>query len=193
MAVCVYLGVNRDLSGEPSAMIMLLDKPVNIANHSCEHIEVQIYGFDRTMAPEGKGTIKVELTSGYQYWKQLYEDKAEYNREKEKVANQVIELLEKRFPGIKEQVETADVTTLVTWERYIGGTHGWFNFPKRDFKFSIIGDSSSRYETLPGLGNFYFAGVWVTMMGALFSNADSGKKIIKRICREDGKKFRSEI
>ena len=51
-------GVNRDLSYEPSALIMLLDKPVAIANHENKSLEMQIYGFDKTMAPQGKGVIK---------------------------------------------------------------------------------------------------------------------------------------
>jgi len=42
---------------------------------------------------------------------------------------------------------------------------------------------------LPGLSNFYFVGAWATSTGALFSNANSGKKVIKAICPEDGKKF----
>jgi phytoene dehydrogenase-like protein len=191
MAVNVFLGVNRDLSKEPSAMVMLLQQPVTIANHQCESLEMQIFGFDKTMAPEGKGVIKVELTSGYAYWKQLYPDKQKYKEEKEKVAAQVIELLESHFPGIKNQVEVIDVTTLATWERFMGGTHGWFNFPNRKMNFSITGASSGKnYEaTLPGLSNFYMVGAWATMIGALFMNSMSGKKIINTICKQDKKKF----
>ena len=33
-AVHVFLGVNRDLSGEPSSLVMLLDEPVTIAGHA---------------------------------------------------------------------------------------------------------------------------------------------------------------
>jgi len=191
MAVNVYLGVNRDLSKEPSAMIMLLPKPVTIADHECESLEMQIYGFDKSMAPEGKGVIKVELTSGYGYWKQLYKDKQKYKDEKQKVASQVIELLEAHFPGLKNQVEVVDVTTLATWERFMGGTHGWANFPNRKMNLSITGPSyGKKFEnTLPGLANFYLVGAWVTTIGALFMNAHSGKKIVQEICKQDKKKF----
>jgi phytoene dehydrogenase-like protein len=191
MAVHVFLGVKRDLSNEPSAMIMLLEKPEIIAGHQCESVETQIYGFDTSMAPVNKGTIKVELVSGYAYWKNLYSDRPKYEEAKQKVAQQVIAILEKRFPGIKEQVEVVDVPTLVTWERFMGGTHGWTNFPNRIFKFSLFsGSSDKHYETtLPGLSNFYFTGVWATMMGALFMNALSGKKTIQTICKKDGRPF----
>ena len=191
-AVDVFLGVNRDLSQEPSSLVLLLEQPVTIANHKYESIEAQLYGFDKTMAPTGKGTIKVELNASYAYWKNLYEnDREKYKQEKQRVAEQVIEILEGHFNGIKGQVEVIDVATLMTWERYMGGSQGWFNLPNRKFDFSIKGDpSDKKYKmTLPGLSNFYFVGVWATMMGSLFHNANSGKKIILRICKKDGKKF----
>ncbi|MDH4067960.1 MAG: NAD(P)/FAD-dependent oxidoreductase [Dehalococcoidia bacterium] len=194
-AVNVCLGINRDLSGEPSSLVLLLDQPVTIANHPYENIEVQVYGFDRSMAPAGKGTIKVELWASYSYWKQLYDtDREKYKLEKQRVAEQVIEILESHFHGIKNQVEVIDVYTLMTWERYMGGTQGWFNLPNRKLDFSMKEDPSDRKfkTTLPGLANFYFVGVWASMMGALASNANSGKAIIRRICKKDGKRFKGQ-
>jgi len=191
-AVSVFLEVNRDLSNEPSSLIILLDQPVTIANHRYESIEAQLYGFDKTMAPTGKGVIKVELSARYAYWKQIYnDDKEKYRQEKKKVAEQVIVILENHFHGITNQVEVIDVATLMTWERYIGGSHGWFNFPNRKFDFSIKADPLDKKfkMTLPGLSNFYFVGVWVTMMGSLFHNANSGKTVIRHICKKDNKKF----
>jgi phytoene dehydrogenase-like protein len=191
-AVAVFLGVTRDLSSEPSSLTMLLDKPVTMANHEYESIEMQLYGFDKTMAPAGKGVIKVELSASYAYWKQLYDNKEIYKQEKQKVAEQVISILENHFHGITNQVEVIDVATLMTWERYMGGSQGWFNLPNREFDFSMKADpSDKRFKmTLPGLSNFYFVGVWVTMMGSLFHNANSGKAVIRRICAKDGRKFK---
>ena len=195
MAVDVFLGLNRDLSREPSSLIMLLEQPVTIGNHKHESIEAQLYGFDKRMAPAGKGTIKVELPASYAYWKRLYnEDKEKYKEEKQRVAEQVIEILERHLPGIRNQVEVTDVSTLMTWERYIGGSQGWFNLPNRKFDFSVRQDPTDKKfkTTLPGLSHFYFVGVWVTMMASLFNNADSGKRTIRRICQNDGRKFKSE-
>lgn len=195
-AVDVFLGVNRDLSGEPSSLVLLLDPPVTIANHKYESIEAQLYGFDRSMAPAGKGTIKVELTASYAYWKQLYDgDREKYKQEKQKVAEQVIEILESHFRGMKNQVEVIDVSTLMTWERYMGGTQGWFNLPNRKLDFSMREDISDKKfkTTLPGLSNFYFVGIWATAMGSLAHNATSGKTIIRRICQKDGKEFRAQL
>jgi phytoene dehydrogenase-like protein len=194
-AVNVCLGINRDLAGEPSSLVLLLDQPVTIANHKYDSVEAQLYGFDISMAPTGKGTIKVELPASYAYWKQLYNvDREKYKQEKQRVAEQVIEILESHFHGIENQVEVIDVYTLMTWERYMGGTQGWFNFPNRKLDFSMKEDLSDKKfkTTLPGLANFYFVGVWATMMGSLFHNANSGKTIIRRICKKDGKEFRAQ-
>jgi len=191
-AVDVFLGVNRDLTNEPSSLVLLLEPPVTIAGHLYESIEAQFYGFDKTMAPAGKGTIKVELTASYSYWKQLYDENREkYKQEKANAAAQVIEVLNSRFPGIKDQVEVIDVSTLITWERYMGGTQGWFNLPNRKLDFSIREDLSDKKfkTTLPGLSHFYFVGVWASNMGSLAHNANSGKMIIRRICKQDGKRF----
>jgi phytoene dehydrogenase-like protein len=187
-AVMVFLGVDRDLSGEPSALIMLLDKPVEIAGHTYDSMELQTYGFDRTMAPEGKGVIKVEMTSSYKHWRDLYEDRDRYKEEKSMVADTVIELLENHFTGIKGQVEVVDVTTLMTWERYMGGTHGFNNMPNK--KMNIAASLFGKWTaTLPGLSGFYLTGQWATQAGALPGNAGSGKDTIAAICKEDGKRF----
>ena len=194
-AVDVFLGVNRDLSGEPSSLVLLLDQPVTMANHKYEEIDTQLYGFDKHMAPAGKGTIKVELTASYSYWKKLYdEDREKYKQEKQKVAEQVIEILEGHFRGIKNQVEFVDVCTLLTWERYMGGTQGWFNLPNRKLDFSMKEDLTDKKfkTTLPGLSNFYFVGIWATAMGSLAHNATSGKTIIRRICKKEGREFKTQ-
>jgi hypothetical protein len=43
--------------------------------------------------------------------------------------------------------------------------------------------------TLPRLSSFYLVGTWATSVGALFSNAMSGRTDIKSICKRDGKRF----
>jgi phytoene dehydrogenase-like protein len=188
----VFLGVNRDLSAEPSALVMLLDQPATISGHKCDSLEMQIYGFDKTMAPPGKGVIKVELVSKYSYWKALAADRQKYEDEKQRVAEQVIAILERHFPGIKGQVETVDVPTQMTWERYMGGTHGFANFPNRKATIWSGLKGAGGDMTLPGLAGFYFVGVWASLAGSLFGNALSGRRAIQAICKREGKQFRAK-
>jgi phytoene dehydrogenase-like protein len=191
MTLQVFLGVNRDLSGEPSALVQLLDEPIEVAGQSEDSLETQIYGFDPTMAPAGKGVVKVDLSTSYSYWKNLYADRSRYDEEKQRVADTIIDALDRtRFPGIKGQVEMVDVPTLMTWERYVGGTHGWLSFPSR--KIGAMDMLFNKgYATLPGLSNCYLVGSWATGIGSLFNNALSGRKAIAAICGGEGKTFRS--
>jgi len=75
----------------------------------------------------------------------------------------------------------------------MGGSQGYFNLPKRNFEFTIGDDSSDRKfkTTLPGLSNFYFVGVWATNVSSLPDNANSGRRIIRRICKKDGREFKA--
>ncbi len=189
-SVHVFLGVRRDLSAEPSAMIMLLDEPVEIAGHRCETLEMQIFGFDKTMAPAGKGVIKAELFSDYSYWKPLENDRARYEDEKARAADLTIGVLERRFPGLRAQVETIDVPTQLTWERYMGGTRGFANMPTKKVSVWAGMRGTGGDLTLPGLENFYFAGVWASMAPSLFGNALSGRVAIKAICRRLKRPFK---
>ncbi len=189
-AVQVFLGVNRDLSREPNSMILLLGEPVTLANHECREMELQLYGFDPSMAPAGKGVIKVELSSRYSYWKRLGADHEAYAAAKQELADRVIDVLEHRyFTGLRRQVEVIDVATLLTWERFVGGTMGLGMYPSKKTSIAAGMLSNAMTTTLPGLRDFYFAGTWATNAGALFMNAQSGKRVVQAICRRDGRRF----
>ncbi len=46
--------------------------------------------------------------------------------------------------------------------------------------------------TLPGLSHFYMVGQWATSAGSLFSNALSGRVVIKTLCKQQGKRFTTQ-
>ena len=189
-AVMVFLGVKRDLTSYPSALILLLEQPETIGGQECEYLHLQLYGFDNSMAPAGKGVIKVELHGRPAYFSGEHNDSAAYQAKKNYIAEQVITLLDRQFPGLRQDVEVVDVATLRTWERYMGGTLGHNNYPHKyqspadirqtlDFMLGL-----NRTFTLPGLQNFFFTGQWVTSMGSLFSNALTGKTVVQKICKQ---------
>ena len=105
------------------------------------------------------------------------------------VADKVIDKLEKRFPGIKDQIEVLDVATPVTYERYTGnwkGSYmGWMYPVKKKIKFMK--------RILPGLKDFYMAGQWVFMGGGVPGAIMSGRHLIQIICKKDKKKFISTV
>ncbi len=115
------------------------------------------------------------------------------NERQDEGGTRVIDLLEEYyFSGLRRQVEVIDVSTLLTWERYTGGTKGLGIYPNK--KTGVLGSifGKSQSDTLPGLASFRFAGTWATGGGALFMNALSGKRTIASLCKEDRIRFQTK-
>ncbi|MGZ7132126.1 MAG: phytoene desaturase family protein [Halobacteriota archaeon] len=193
MTVHASFGVNRDISDEPHALVLFLEKPITVMDEEVDRLDVELTSHDASMAPPGKGVIKVVLNSSYAYWKSLYQTYDVYEKEKQHLAETLAGALEIRFPGFKEQIEVVDVATPMTFERYTGA---WQGFQARapieglgDFLNFLRGKGWCR--TLPGLKNFYMIGQWAGDFG-LANAATSGRNLIKSICKSDGKRFRSE-
>ena len=108
-----------------------------------------------------------------------------YKLAKEQIADKVIAILDKRFPGLASQVEMRDIATPMTYERYTGNWQssyqGWLTTTK------TMGMRMSK--NLPGLKNFYMAGQWVEVGGGLPAVAMSGRNVTQIICKKDKKPF----
>jgi phytoene dehydrogenase-like protein len=190
-AVHVSLGVARDLSHEPHTIVLLLDEPITAAGQTHERLTVEHFCFDPAMAPPNKSTVKVYLESAYDYWKDLYAERERYRAEKEQVASAVIEQLEHRFPGLREQIEMVDVATPVTTERFTGnrrGTQAWL--PEKGAMRVLLKGMS---RTLPGLEGFYMVGQWAGAMGGLPTVAAMGRNLVRLLCKRDGRPFATTV
>ncbi|MFC2069784.1 phytoene desaturase family protein [Chloroflexota bacterium] len=186
--VYIGLGVARKFDDVPPSLngfTFPLEKPVTIAGKELKELNVLFDNHDPTLAPEGKTVVKVMLNTDYDYWEKLYKEPERYKAEKEQIADTVIALLDKRFPGLSDQVEMSDVATPMTWVRYTGnwkGSYeGWMITPKT---FMMEMD-----KTLPGLKNFYMAGQWVNPGGGMSTAVMSGSHTIQIICKRDKRPF----
>ncbi len=183
----VSLGVNRDLSAEPHWAFHLLDEPVVIAGEERREIDVKNYCFDPSLAPAGKSAVIVMLPTKYSYWQRIYGRRL-YDTEQTQVSNEVLDVLERIYPGIRSQVEVVDEATPLSYERYTGNwqgaSTGWLL--TRDTMVSMI---QGLEKTLPGLSNFYMAGQWVEPGGSVPIVAMSGRNAIQIICHADGRPF----
>jgi hypothetical protein len=81
------------------------------------------------------------------------------------------------------------VPTQLTWERFMGGTHGFANMPNKKATIWSGLRGAGGDLTLPGLEHFYFAGVWSSLAGSLFGNALSGKRAVSAACKKEGKRL----
>jgi phytoene dehydrogenase-like protein len=184
----VSFGVARKFDDYPRAIILFLEQPLTVDRGAkCEGVMVRIFSFDPTLAPEGKTMITAMIvTREYDYWDNLKRTAPEqYKTEKNRIAEEVLELLEKRFGDVRSKVEMTDVSTPATFVRYTsnwkGSFEGWLRTPRVEF--------GGMRKTLPGLDNLYMAGHWVEPGGGLPVALKSGRNVAQIICEKDKKKF----
>jgi phytoene dehydrogenase-like protein len=189
--ILVSLGIARTFDTESHLVRFPLPAPISVADGSCfERMEAHVYNYDPTLAPPGKTVVTVTLyTRNHAYWTELRDrDRKAYQAAKDKLARQVIERLDARFGGIKENVEVVDVATPATFIRYTrnwqGSYQGWY--PSSDLL-----TAKPLSKTLPGLERFYMIGQWVEPGGGLPIVAQAGRNVAQMVCKRDGKRFRS--
>lgn len=186
--VYISIGINRKLNELPPSLgglLFPLKEPIIVAGKEEKSICVRSYTFDPTLTSEGKELLVVQFDSDYDQWRRLYDERERYKAEKERIAREVIDRLEKRFGGIADAVEMIDVATPVTWERYTGNWRGAYEGWMMDEE-SFTG---SMEKALPGLDRFYMAGQWVNPGGGIPTAVMSGNHTVQLICKRDRRKF----
>lgn len=184
----ISLGVDRSFGDMPVGVggeVFPLEQPATIARKTWDWFAPHAYNYDASRAPEGKTLVRVMLASDYKYWRNLKKyDPRRYKTEQEVVADQVIGVLDRRYPGLADQVEMCDVATPVSFERYTGNWQGsylgWLSTPQMG--------AVRMSKTLPGLANFYMIGTWVKD-GGLAMAATSGRHVTQIICHQDERPF----
>jgi phytoene dehydrogenase-like protein len=184
----ISLGVKREFKKDPHTLCLPLEKPLAVdPETSRDYLGVRIFNFDPTLAPKGKTVISVILTTyNDHYWTSLRKDNpAKYRDEKKRLADSVIDALERRFGSVKKNIEMIDVSTPATVIRYTnnwkGSLEGWLLDPQ-------VGFSQMKKE-LKGLANFYMAGQWVQPGGGVPGALISGRQLAQLICHRDRKEF----
>jgi phytoene dehydrogenase-like protein len=187
----VSLGVARDLRGEPPMVTRVLGSPIAVDPETkIEHLGFRFFHFDPTFAPAGKTAVTSILpTRNYAYWTDLRRNApTAYYAAKNRISETVIGVLDRRMPGIREAIETVDVSTPATVIRYTGNwrgsQEGWLFKP---------GDAMRMLpNSLPGLKRFIMVGQWIMPGGGLPSGPMTARPTVKAICRQDGVRFTVE-
>ena len=192
--VQVSLGVDRDFSGEPHRVVFPLDEPLEIGGEVRERMCLKHLSFDPSMAPAGKSVLELMFACDYEPWAALAEDRAAYDAEKKRIADEVIARIEERYPGLTDQVEVVDVTTPLTYERYTsnwkGSMEGWL--VTTGVLAQLVRGKTMR-KTLPGLDGFYMVGHWVEPGGGVPAAALSGRNATQLICHARKRPFRTSV
>ena len=177
-------GVKRDMKNEFPLNTFVLEKPLVIGNEKIETMLVRILNYSGHFAPQGKTVLQIEVETDFDYWFDLQgSDRKKYDDEKQKLATELLLLMDKYYPGISGQVEVTDVATpYTTWRHTLNNRASWGGW--------LLGADNMMEPVerkLPGLSNFYMAGHWV--MGGVPGVLLSGRHAVQYICRDEKMKF----
>jgi phytoene dehydrogenase-like protein len=185
--VQVSLGIGATFPEAPHTLVLLFARPLVVDDKNQHNrLDATVFRADSALCPEGKMVVTVRLTADCKFWSSLRESDLDgYNAKKQCILQEVVAILDGRFPGLARHVETTDVATPATFVRHTGNWQGsyqgWLPTPRilgRPFQF-----------VLPGLKDFYMAGHWVALGGGLPLAALSGRYVAQMICARDGKTF----
>jgi phytoene dehydrogenase-like protein len=184
----VSLGISQDLSHLPGFGSIILDAPLAVdPNTLLKQLSYRCFYFDPTFAPPEKTALTCFLpTYHYDYWVQLRQrDPERYRAEKARIAEIVIDILERTHPGLRSGIEVTDVSTPATVIRltgnWRGSMEGWLPTPQVGLR--------PLPHRLPGLANFYMAGQWIMPGGGLPGGLMSARVAIRDMCAQDGARF----
>jgi phytoene dehydrogenase-like protein len=183
----VSLGINRTFPDAPHAVNVQLPQPIVVdEKQGPVRMEIETFGSNSALCPEGKTMITVRLSSNLEFWRNLKKTNPErYRAEKKRILQEVIHVVDRRFPGVASHLEYSDLATPTTFVRYTGNWQGsyegWLPTPR------TLGRPIP--YTLPGLDGFYMAGHWVVAGGGLPSAALSGRYVAQMICARFDRTF----
>jgi phytoene dehydrogenase-like protein len=176
----VSIGIAREFAGEPELLNILLDEPIRIDDRTeIDVASFRIFTYDPTFAPRGKTAIVSFIpTYNYEYWTELRKTSPEkYASGKQRVADKIIDVFDKRYPGSRDKIEVTDVATPATVLRYTnnwqGSMEGWLITPKTGARQLPC--------TVPGLRNFFMVGQWISPGGGLPAGLITARNVINRL------------
>jgi phytoene dehydrogenase-like protein len=183
--VIVHLGVEMDLSAEAETIRFPLERPVRLPGGVATAINMHNLSGKPHAAPPGHSVLRVGLETSWAPWRDLAAEPGRYREEKERIASEVTDRLERRYPGIASAVRVRDVATPLTFVRYTGNWkaayEGW-QPSTRTFGMRMA-------RTLPGLDGFYMTGQWVEPGGGVPAVVYSARRTVARIARDLGVRF----
>ena len=187
MNTFICLGVEADLSDLPENMLFLFDTPFLYAGKEINSVSINNYAAFKGYAPKGCTSITMALMGDtYDYWENA-KTNGTYEKEKEQLADAIIERLSAKLPQIKDKVAVWDVATPLTYERYCGTYKGsWMTIMGRDYKTTAYPNTSEN------IANLYFAGQRLQPPGGLPVALATGRTAIQYLCKDTDSVFQGK-
>ncbi|MEV8441101.1 NAD(P)/FAD-dependent oxidoreductase [Actinosynnema sp. NPDC051121] len=215
--VCLFLGLNRPVpDGDPCTTHLLTDEEkADLVGIRDASINVQFRSRHYPeLSPEGTTVVYMTYFADIAPWREVDDFPEQvtrrrggevlhtlpvrhgrgYYENKRRTRLALMRYLEKRYPGITDSVVARDLSTPLTQVRYTG------NYDGTVLGWQPFVDSGETLEELvkkhgpglPGLRDFYQAGVWATT-GGLIRAAAAGRQVMQFVCRDDGVAFSAHV
>lgn len=162
-------------------------KPFKIGDSFVGFVKIRDYSYDPHFVSNGKSVVQVmvpQVNRNYAFWDEL-KDKAQYNKEKQNVANAIKEKIEEKFPILKDKIEILDVCTQKTFERYTRSYHGCF----QPFMLTAHGKMLNHNGKIDNIKNLFLASQWGITPGGIPIAMLSGKFSIQRVLNAEKLNF----
>lgn len=187
----VSLGIDMDLSDmDPDRIIQT--EPYTFEGKPHSGMGIKHFCYEPTFAPEGHSVIGIFLPGNYDWWKALTSDETSesdalhikspaYLAEKDRLIQDLIRVLELRFPAWSGHLIPLDVVTPLTYERYCGAWRGqWMAYGNTPDSQRLM-----HFGKIKGIKNFSICGQWIMPPGGLPVAVITGKWAIQRLCKSD--------
>lgn len=164
--------------------------PIKIADKEYHRMGLRSYNYDDSFTVDKKTIMQTNFNQypeDYDYWLHLYKtDKEAYQKEKERLAEEIKEKVICKYPELREVIEILDVWTPVTYNRYVNAYKGaYMSF------FHTKGTKNIRLKgSIPGISNVFIGSQWFMTPGGLPCAAVGGKFAVQRIMKEEGRNIR---
>ncbi len=183
--VIVHFGARWDFGDEPENIMFPVKRPVTLPDGPQRYVNMHQIGSNPHFAPPGHCVIRTGFETQWESWASMSRTSDAYAGWKERIAGQVLDRLQERYPGLAAAVERTDVATPLTIRRYTANWksayEGW-RPTTRTFGLRMK-------RTLPGLSSFYMAGQWVEPGGGVPGVLYSARRTVSAICRDMGRPF----
>jgi len=185
--VLVFMGINAAVGGHIRGVNIQRERPVTLGGMQSNFVSLLSYGYDETIAPEGKSVIAAFYNGNFDYWHALKSDKELYKAAKQEFIDDATTALVKYYPEAEGRIEKIDVVTPETYVRYCNAWRGsWMSWGSgsKDIPRYFPG-------LLDNLDGFIMAGMWTLPPGGLPGAATSGRFAAHRICIKEGIVFKA--
>lgn len=181
--IYVGIGYEGDMQEMPRTLKFHVDAlSINQNRKPTEYLQMTHYGYESNFAPEGHTAITFAINQfqpELEKWEALVQDREAYNKEKNRIGQEVIRAMETRFPEMVGRLKLLDVASPQTYERYCNAYRGAF----MAFWPTLKGKQLAHTGQIRGLNNLVLSGQWLQPPGGLPVALITGKDTIMRLCK----------